>query len=57
MLKLARGASFLRPILLCLLAAGCDRQTSIQLDHQMGEKVTLGPLTYTVVETAWRSQL
>jgi hypothetical protein len=23
----------------------------------MGERVTLGPLTYTVVETAWRTQL
>ena len=26
-------------------------------EYQVGEKVELGPLTYTVLESAWRSQL
>src|ERR1019366_2154608 len=36
---------------------GCNRQTSKQIDYRMGEKVTDGPLIYTVVETVWRTQL
>lgn len=51
-------------VLLCLLpgivllTAGCgNRQNSLRLDYQMGERITVGPLTYNVVETSWRSQL
>ncbi len=41
-----------------LVPAGCGaRQSSTRLDYQMGERVTVGPLTYNVVETVWRSQL
>jgi hypothetical protein len=28
-----------------------------KLEYQMGEKITVGPLIYNVIETAWRSQL
>ena len=33
------------------------RGTSTRLDYEMGERVTVGPLTYNVVESSWRSQL
>jgi len=29
----------------------------VQSEYPLGEKVPVGPLTYTVVETTWRSQL
>ncbi len=41
---------------LCLLA-GCRQQTAAKINYDMGERVTIGPLTYVVVETAWRTQL
>jgi hypothetical protein len=41
-----------------LLLTGCGaKQNSVRIDYPMGERVTLGPLTYNVIETAWRSQL
>lgn len=37
---------------------GCGRTTQIgPVDYPMGEKVTLGPLTYNVIESNWYSQL
>src|SRR5579862_8313900 len=40
-----------------LLAACGARQASNRIDYEMGERVTIGPLTYNVVESSWRSQL
>lgn len=41
-----------------LFTPGCGKQqNSLRIDYDMGEKVTVGPLTYTVVESSWRSQL
>ncbi len=40
-----------------LTLAGCNRQNSLRLDYQMGDRVPVGPLVYNVVETVWRSQL
>jgi hypothetical protein len=40
-----------------LFLAGCQRQNSLNIEYPMGEKVPIGPLTYTVVETNWRTQL
>ena len=41
-----------------LVIPGCTgRQNSLRLDYEMGERVTVGPLTYNVVESSWRSQL
>jgi hypothetical protein len=40
-----------------LLTACANKQNSLRIDYPMGERVTLGPLTYNVIETAWRSQL
>jgi hypothetical protein len=40
-----------------LLQTGCTQQNAVRAEYQMGEKVTIGPLTYTVIETKWPSQL
>lgn len=41
-----------------LVLAGCgSSQNSLRIDYQMGERVSIGPLTYNVVESVWRSQL
>ncbi len=36
---------------------GCNHADSGPVEHPMGEKVTLGPLTYNVIENSWYSQL
>lgn len=43
--------------MLSLPGCGAARQNSVHLDYDMGERVTVGPLTYNVVESSWRSQL
>lgn len=50
----ALTAGFL--VLPCLLLEGCTKRDS-RIDYQMGERVVVGPLTYNVVESTWRSQL
>jgi Domain of unknown function (DUF4352) len=35
---------------------GCQRQNSAQIDYQMGERITNGPMVYNVVQTAWKTQ-
>jgi len=42
---------------LALLLAGCQREAEQKLSYAMGERVTNGPLTYVVVESAWSMQL
>ena len=39
------------------LLAGCSKSEPPQPEATMGEKVTLGPLTYTVIDSAWQGQL
>src|SRR5262245_59413933 len=40
------------------LLAGCEKKgTSTVIDFPMGEKAPNPPLVYTVVESAWRTQL
>jgi hypothetical protein len=45
----------------CLLCAigleGCARESSAKPEYSMGEKVVLGPLTYTVIDSSWKTQL
>lgn len=37
---------------------GCGgKSNNTPVEYEMGDRVTVGPLTYNVVETAWRSQL
>jgi hypothetical protein len=47
-------ALFLPVFLIC---ASCNEQNSTKLSYQMGEKVPLGPFTFNVVQTTWRTQL
>jgi hypothetical protein len=42
---------------LCLLLCSCSQENSTRLDFKMGEKIALGPLTYTVIQTSWKNQL
>ena len=42
---------------LCLTLSSCGQGNSTRLDYQMGEKISLGTLTYNVIQTAWRNQL
>jgi Domain of unknown function (DUF4352) len=39
------------------LTTGCSAPRQVQTEYPMGEKAHVGPLTYTVVETAWKTQL
>jgi hypothetical protein len=41
-----------------LILAGCGRvENASRLDSQMGDRVSLAPLSYNVIETGWRNQL
>lgn len=55
MSKLGIVASLFLP--LCLALSGCNQVNSSRLDFRMGEKVLLGPLTYTVIQASWKNQL
>src|ERR1700677_2924172 len=46
--------STLAPI---LFLSGCTRVNSNHLESQMGERVTVGPLSYNVIESSWQNQL
>ena len=37
--------------------AGCKKQGNDRVEFQMGERVIATPMTYNVVQTAWRTQL
>jgi hypothetical protein len=39
------------------LLVGCSHSEPKPSESSMGEKVTLGPLTYTVIDSSWHSQL
>ncbi|HXP86956.1 MAG TPA: DUF4352 domain-containing protein [Bryobacteraceae bacterium] len=55
MLKTA--AFLLCAFLAGLSLAGCSRQRSTQRDYNMGEKVLVGPLTYSINDATWKSEL
>jgi hypothetical protein len=44
-------------LLVALLLAGCGPQGETRINYDVGERVTLGSVTYLVVETGWRNQL
>ncbi len=56
---MSQRAWWFTPTLLALAAlSGCgSRQNSTRINYEMGDKVSVGPLTYNVIETSWRSQL
>ena len=49
-----------RAIVICAAAGclvGCHNPDAARVDYNMGEKVPIGPLTYTVVDSSWKTQL
>jgi hypothetical protein len=41
-----------------LLLTGCSRQqNSAQINFQMGDRITAGPVVYNVIQTMWRTQM
>jgi hypothetical protein len=44
-------------LILTGILAGCGQSEQKPTEGSMGEKVKLGPLIYTVVDSSWRSQL
>ena len=42
---------------LALVCSSCNEQNGSKLSYQMGEKIALGPFTYSVIQTVWRTQL
>ncbi len=47
------------PLAAVLTLSGCGGKNNVstRIDYEMGEKVSVGPLTYNVIESSWRSQL
>jgi hypothetical protein len=43
--------------LLALLLGGCQKEAPLRTDFSMGENARVGKMTYSVVESAWRTQL
>lgn len=42
---------------IALFAVACGQKKQPETAYRMGEPVTVGPLTYTVLETEWRTEL
>src|ERR1041385_5497855 len=40
-----------------LLLTGCNKQNSVQINFEMGDRITDGPVSYNVIQTVWRTQL
>jgi hypothetical protein len=40
-----------------LLLTGCNKQNSAQINFQMGDRITAGPVVYNIIQTMWRTQL
>ena len=43
--------------LFVLFLGGCEQQQQTRTDYSMGEHVRVGQMTYSVVESAWKTQL
>src|SRR5438552_2982873 len=56
----ASASGFIARVVLAsvvLWLTGCQNQDQIRREYPMGERVPVGPLTYTVIESAWRTEL
>ena len=53
---MSRTLAVLSP-LACLLLAACSPSGPAQSEYSMGERVPVGQLTYSVVDTSWKGQL
>ncbi len=57
-LKPTRFRAATATLLFCLLFVSCGKKTTAQRTlFQLGERLTVGSLTYTVLEAEWKSQL
>lgn len=45
------------PVFLVFLLIGCEKPKPANVKHEMGERVSMGPLSYVVVESSWKNQL
>ncbi|MBV9401843.1 MAG: DUF4352 domain-containing protein [Bryobacterales bacterium] len=43
--------------IIACLPGGCSRENSARIDYAMGDQAPVGPLSYTVIETSWQTQL
>jgi len=57
MIKTRASLPCVATLFCCLFLLGCHNSTGSRTEYQIGEKIAAGPLTYTVVEKTWRSQL
>jgi len=55
--QLCRWAPCGPAALFVLFLGGCQQQRQVRSDFSMGERVPVGQMTYSVVESAWRTQL
>jgi hypothetical protein len=44
-------------LLFTLLLTSCEKQERKNVKYEMGERVSIGPFTYVVVESSWKNQL
>jgi hypothetical protein len=44
-------------IFVALLLGGCQPQQQVRSEYSMGERAQVGQLTYSVIESAWRTEL
>jgi len=56
-MQVKRIAPWCVPLCAAMLLAGCRRENSERIDFEMGERAPIGPLTYSVIETTWQTQL
>jgi hypothetical protein len=58
MILMFKRADLLAAILATTVLTACaSKEGPTRIEFQMGERANVGPLTYNVVETTWRSQL
>jgi hypothetical protein len=40
-----------------LLMTGCTPQSSTQINYRMGDRITVGPISYNIIQTEWKGEL
>jgi hypothetical protein len=57
MLSRLTSSAYAVALLAVFALTGCSQKNAARIDYQMGENVPLGPLTYDIVQTSWKTQL
>jgi hypothetical protein len=56
--RVVSSTIFITSLAASLFLGGCGAKEPVQkTEFSMGDKIKVGPVTYNVIETAWRSQL